>query len=63
MKKVLLFVAVAATLSFAACKNQKSDKSESSVDSDAQAIEEVVPVEEDTAAADADTIVEVVEVE
>jgi protein involved in sex pheromone biosynthesis len=63
MKKVLLFVAIAATLSFAACKNQKSDKSESSVDSDAQTIEQVVPVEEDTAAEVVDTIDEVEDVE
>ncbi|MDD2226315.1 MAG: hypothetical protein WAP53_08980 [Dysgonamonadaceae bacterium] len=61
MKKVLLFVAVAATLSFAACKSQ--NKSESSVDSEAQAVEEVVPVpeEEGTAAVVDTTVQEVAE--
>ena len=57
----LLFVAVAATLSFAACKSQ--NKSESSVDSEAQAVEEVVPVpeEEGTAAVVDTTVQEVAE--
>ena len=61
MKKVLLFVAVAATLSFAACSNQKSNQSEASADSVAQAVEEVAPVAVDTAAAVVDTTVQVAE--
>ncbi len=61
MKKVLLFVAVAATLSFAACSNQKSNQSETSADSVAQAVEEVAPVAVDTAAAVVDTTVQVAE--
>lgn len=49
MKKVLLFVAVAATFSLAACSGQKSNENASSVDSAAQAVEEAAPVVVDTA--------------
>lgn len=45
MKKVLLFVALIATVSFGACTNQKSSEAASDVDSVAVVVEEeVAPV-------------------